>query len=101
MQKIISMLGDPQEHVRRSARRTVAALLQYGEFFPSAILMGSDSQQDDLRAAISTSETMKKIIPMLENPYLAYSYLGLELVETVAALLQYGEFFPLRNSDRK
>jgi hypothetical protein len=91
MRKIISMLGEEDWVIQQSAIKIVLVFAQYGEFSLSANQIGTDSQPDELRATISTPETMQKILSMLEN---RNEGVRQSAVKTVAALVQYGEFFP-------
>jgi HEAT repeat protein len=51
-----------------------------------------NSQSDDLRATILTPETVQKIISILENPDQGVRK---SAVKTMAALVEYSEFFTL------
>ncbi|KAJ6616742.1 armadillo-type protein [Mycena sp. CBHHK59/15] len=68
LQKIMTMLGDPDSDVRRLALKTVDALAHH----------------DDVRAVILTLDTIQKIMTMLGDPQWMVQQSALKIVEALA-----------------
>jgi hypothetical protein len=88
IKKIVSVLADPIQQVRRKAVQTIESCLKHGTIQYLNVTTNTDSLEDDLWMAFATPGTVQDIISMLADPV---ADVRQSMFQAIGCCLQHGE----------